>query len=131
MNTSEAGFVGDRRRRRRHSAEFKAQAVAACRKPGVSIASVALSYRLNANLLRRWVVEAEQSSPRRATTPVISPVEPRAGAAPAFVPVAVDERRGSRQEIRIEFRRGTTVVTVAWPVSAAEDCTAWLRELLR
>jgi transposase len=42
-------------RRRRHSAEFKAQAVKACMRPGVSIAAVALHYRLNANLLRRWV----------------------------------------------------------------------------
>ena len=54
MNASE----GDRRRRRRHSAEFKARVVAACRKSGVSIAAVALDHRLNANLLRRWVVTA-------------------------------------------------------------------------
>ena len=52
-----------RRRRRQHSAEFKAQVVAACRKPGVSIAAVALEHRLNANLLRRWVV-AEERAPR-------------------------------------------------------------------
>ena len=35
--------------------------VAACRKPGVSIAAVALDYRLNANLLRRWVVADERA----------------------------------------------------------------------
>ena len=50
-----------RRRRRRHSAQFKAEAVAACRQPGVSLASVALSLGLNANLLRRWVAAAERS----------------------------------------------------------------------
>src|SRR5690606_29856162 len=47
-------------RRRRHSAAFKAQAVAACMQPGVSIAAVALHYRLNANLLRRWVAAQEE-----------------------------------------------------------------------
>jgi transposase-like protein len=41
--------------RRRHSAEFKAHATAACLQPGVSIAAVALSLGLHANLLRRWI----------------------------------------------------------------------------
>jgi len=50
-----------RRRRRRHSAEFKADAVAACRKPGVSIAAEALARSINANLLRRWVLAAEHA----------------------------------------------------------------------
>lgn len=50
-----------RRRRRRHSPEFKAEAVAACRKPGVSIAAAALSRSINANLLRRWVLEVERT----------------------------------------------------------------------
>src|SRR6201996_7162794 len=71
-----------RRRRRRYSAEFKAEAVAACQQLGVSMASVALTRGLNANLLRRWVVEAEQTgsvpvSPHRA------PVESGGG----FVPI--------------------------------------------
>jgi transposase len=41
--------------RRRHSPEFKAQAIAACLQPGVSIAAIALANQLNANYLRRWV----------------------------------------------------------------------------
>ena len=43
------------RRRRTHSAEFKARVMQACGHPGVSIASVALSHGLNANLVRRWL----------------------------------------------------------------------------
>ena len=58
MDTSGQAVGMGRRRRRRHSAAFKAEAVTACRQPGVSIAAVALSRSLNANLLRRWVVEA-------------------------------------------------------------------------
>jgi transposase len=34
-------------------------------------------------------------------------------------------------DIRIEMRRGATAVHVAWPLAAAADCAAWLRELLR
>jgi transposase len=35
-----------------HSAEFKAEAVSACMRPGISMAAVALHYRVSANLLR-------------------------------------------------------------------------------
>ena len=58
MDTSIAVSEG-RRRRRIHSAEFKAHIVAACCKPGVSSASVAMANGINANLVRRWVNEVE------------------------------------------------------------------------
>ena len=35
------------------------------------------------------------------------------------------------REIEIQLRRGTTAMTITWPVAAAADCAAWLRELLR
>jgi len=40
--------------RRRHSAELKANVLAACNEPGASIAGVALAHGLNANLVRKW-----------------------------------------------------------------------------
>ena len=131
MNTSEHGY-GDRRRRRQHSAEFKARVVAACRRPGVSIAAVALEHRLNANLLRRWVVAAERT---RAIDPPVSRTVALAGAVPtntAFVPVEVQSSpEVTTQEIMIELRRGPTLVKVSWPLAAAAACAAWLGELLR
>ena len=42
--------------RRRHSAEFKAEVLAACDEPGASISAVALAHGLNANLVRKWRV---------------------------------------------------------------------------
>ena len=131
MNTSEHGY-GDRRRRRQHSAEFKARVVAACRRPGVSIAAVALEHRLNANLLRRWVVAAERT--RAVAAPVSRTVAlPSAVATnPAFVPVELQSSRVvAAQEIVIELRRGPTVVKMSWPLAAAAACGAWLGELLR
>jgi transposase len=131
VNTSQDSY-GDRRRRRQHSAEFKARVVAACRRPGVSIAAVALEHRLNANLLRRWVVAAER-------TPVVNPL-PTSSVAPAramptnpaFVPVELQSApMATAQEIVIELRRGPTVVKVSWPLAAAPACAAWLGELLR
>jgi transposase len=128
VNTSDD--QSGRRRRRQHSAEFKAKVVAACRKPGVSIAAVALANGLNANLLRRWVVTEEQGAkPIDAVmaSPAPSTVENR-----AFIPIQVERPAvNTMQEITIELRRGATLVKVGWPMVAAADCAAWLRELLR
>ena len=130
MHTNEGEHQVGRQRRRRHSAEFKAEVIAACQQPGVSIAAVALAHGLNANLLRHWIIKHE----RAAATPV--PVAMPSNAASRevkhdFVPVTVAPERNRDDNIRVELRRGATTVTVVWPMSAAADCAAWLRELLR
>jgi transposase len=33
--------------------------------------------------------------------------------------------------IRLELQRGAVTVKVAWPVEAADQCAAWLREVWR
>ncbi|MCX4174515.1 MULTISPECIES: hypothetical protein [Paraburkholderia] len=50
MNTIEEEVLLGRRRRRRYSVEFKAEVVAACQAPEVSLAAIALHHKLNANL---------------------------------------------------------------------------------
>ncbi len=35
------------------------------------------------------------------------------------------------ESIHLEFKRGALGVSVTWPVSAAADCAAWLREVSR
>ena len=101
-------------------------------RPGVSIAAVALSNRLNANLLRRWVVEAQRA---QATSPTLLAAGVEGLTAidtQSFVPVSVQRTPSlSGQEITIEVRRGATLVKLVWPLSAAADCATWLRELLR
>jgi transposase len=82
---------------------------------------------LNANLLRRWVAERERwstAAPAQVACGVAMPAIPTAGFVPVKVPV-------SAERIRIELRRGATVVTVNWPMAAAAECAAWVRELLR
>jgi transposase len=130
MDTSDNGI--GRRRRRTHSAEFKAKVVSACRQPGVSMAAVALANGLNANLLRRWVVTEEQ-------TPPVRPMETAHAALPrsidedrTFIPIPLERSTvATSQEITLELRRGATVVKVGWPLAAAAECAGWLRELLR
>ena len=129
MDTSDQAVSIGRRRRRRHSAAFKAEAVAAGRQPGVSIAAIALARGLNANLLRRWVLLAE----RTGTLPV--PARPTTASAAlegtrSFVPVPLPSSAAERA-IRIEVRRGSTTLSVQWPASAARACARLLRELMR
>ncbi|MDO8777559.1 MAG: transposase [Burkholderiaceae bacterium] len=102
--------------RRRYSAELKAQVLRECGQPGASVASVALSHGINANVVHKW---------RRL-----------AGAAPLpvarFVPVALPTPGCEvPADIRMELRRGATSMTITWPAAAAADCAAWMRELLR
>ena len=42
--------------RRTYSREYKLEIVEECSAPGVSVAGIALSHRINANLVRRWIV---------------------------------------------------------------------------
>ncbi len=43
--------------RRTYSPEYKLEIVEECSVPGVSVAAVALAHRMNANLVRRWIVQ--------------------------------------------------------------------------
>lgn len=125
-------LVDGRRRRRKHTDEFKAKVVAACSQPGVSIAAVSMANGVNANLARRWVLDAERGvgpigeRRERVTTAVTAQLS----ATPSFVPLQISPNSAA-PEIRIELRRGATTMSVTWPTSAAAECAAWMRELLR
>lgn len=125
MNTTAKEPSRARRLRRKHGAEFKAQVVAACRPVGVSIAAIAMANGVNANLLRRWIVEADQP-PNIDRLPAVT----AAPVVPSFIPVPLAQP-APPQDIRIELHRGTTAISITWPTSAAADCAVWMRELLR
>lgn len=63
--------------RRRHRAELKAKGLATCNDPGASIAAVALSYGLIANLVRKWLVGR---GPKRTGIAVLVAVKASASA---------------------------------------------------
>jgi transposase len=106
--------------RRRHSGEVKQRILAACDEPGASVARIALAHGINANLLHKWRREVRRGAGGGRAAVVSDPFIPVSLAAPA--PVA---------SIRIELRRGATAVSVHWPVSAATECAAWLRDWLK
>jgi transposase len=127
MDTYGVDLMG-RRRRRRHSAEFKAAVIEECMLPGVSVAAVALAHGLNANMLRKWVIDAEHKGPSVKPAPIVAEPAPLSG--PSFVPLAfkADPVGG---DIHIELQRNGTTIKIAWPAAAASDCAAWLRDWLR
>lgn len=119
-----------RRRRRSYSAEFKAAAVAACRKPGASTAAAALERSINANVLRRWVVEAGRAG-GTAASPRALPSPPGPAATGSFVALPMLPKAADTTPITVEVRRGTMTVSVQWPSSAVHECALWLREVLK
>lgn len=112
------------RQRRTHSPAFKAELVAQCQQPGVSLAAIALANGLNPNLLRRWVNERGGLRREVAEPPVLP------ASAPEFVALSVPTASAA-PEICIELERGSTQVRVRWPASEADACAAWLRGWLR
>ena len=112
-----------RRTRRRHDSEFKAQVIAACLQPGVSLAAIALANGLNANMLRKWVRDHRMGIGSDGSPP------DRGQVRSAMVPARI-EANEVPAEIRIDVRRGGTTVQLAWPVDAVASLGRCLRELL-
>jgi transposase len=109
-------------RRRRYSKEMKAQVLAECDAPGASVAKVAMSHGINANVVHGWRKLAREAS----EVTVASPGE--------FVPVALEGvamPRAGERGIEVELRRGAVTMKLTWPLSASADFAAWTRELLR
>jgi transposase-like protein len=88
------------------------------------IASVALAHGLNANLLRRWIADHDHKVADVCQAP-------QRGPEPGFLPVQVTSNATREESIRIEPRGGATTMTITWPGTAAADCAACLRKLLR
>jgi len=109
--------------RRRYSQELKAEVMAECDAPGASVAKVAMSRGINANVVHRWRQLAREGEQGTATKPR------------EFVTVAIAPQPALQAQacggIEVELRRGAVTMKVTWPVSAAADFAAWTRELLR
>jgi transposase len=117
------------RRHARYSDEFKRQVVAACHAPGASKAAIALANGLNANMLRRWVVESSRGSSGQLAT--ITKPGPPAQTKPDFIPVKFAPAPPAQaSDIRIELQHATGAMQIHWPIAASSQCAQWLREVL-
>ncbi len=109
--------------RRQYSEELKAEVLAECDVPGASVAKVAMSRGINANVVHRWrqlAREGEQAAAAKSREFVAVTIAPQ----PTIqAPACCD--------IEVELRRGAVTMKLTWPLSAAADFAAWTRELLR
>lgn len=108
--------------RRRYSAEFKAQVLAECEAPGASVAKVAMAHGINDNVVHHW-----RKLKRDAGGTALPPPAEFIAVALPQPPTHSSEARG----IEVELRRGAVTMKITWPLRAAMDCAAWMRELLR
>ena len=119
--------------RQQYSKEFKSEVVVQARQPHVSIASDALSHGLNANLLRRWIYDADPSYLKRgnglAGTSDSAPITNTPGFLPVSLPHPPSKADG--QSIEIEVHKGSSTIKVKWPMQASTTCLALLRELTK
>ena len=137
------------RTRRRYSSEFKAQLVAACQHPGVSVTAIAVANQINPNQVRRWIrdwkctqilpAEIDVAGSEAISTQSIAL---HSGLIPVEVTAALPQpgrSRGSNtnchtpppaESIQVELRRGKMLLKVAWPAAQAETCALWLRGVL-
>ena len=85
------------------------------------MAKVAMAHGINANVVHRWRQLAREST-----------VAIKSGSG-EFVAVTLPAQPDPTPagDIQIQLRRGATAMTVVWPVSAAMEFAAWMRELLR
>jgi transposase-like protein len=65
--------------RRTFSREYKLEIIQECSTPGVSVAAVALAHRINANQVRKWIVQHRGGR-----------LCPNTAAAPALLPITVE-----------------------------------------
>jgi transposase-like protein len=95
----------------------------------VSVAAVALANGLNANYLRRWVKEYRERQAGSSSEAASKTGEVKSA---LLVPVQVDAPESTATgEIRVDIRRGSIAVQLAWPIGQAVSLGEWLKALLR
>src|SRR5476649_85563 len=97
--------------RRKHGDELKAEVIAACRVAGASVAAVARSHGLNANLVHKWLRSSPASAaPRAAAVAAVDASREPAGFVELQLNTSVPAVVAPPPDIRIELRRGATTV---------------------
>jgi len=123
MHTMASDALAPTPKRRLYSPELKSQVIAQTQMAGASVAGVAMAHGINANIVHRWLRERAGQPQSGFVALTLSPGKGMAA--------ALEQPAQPEQNIRIELRRGATVVNVAWPVAQAGECAVWMRELLR
>jgi transposase len=92
---SVAGVRVNKTGRRTFTLEYKLGVVKQCSEPSVSVAAIALGHRINANLLRRWIVRHQRAL-------INSDAKPQ----PAMLPVAIESTATAQTELPEQIDAG-------------------------
>ena len=152
MGTNKTFSQPTRRRRRIHAPQFKAELVAICQQPGISVTAIALDHGINANLLRRWVTEHERYGKHSlpddgdgapvAQTRDMSPanwipVSPSPGTADRQIVARTPDKIIDAQQpaqahgtIALELAAQGLRMTLRWPGEDRRGLAGFVRELL-
>ncbi len=133
LKNSEISRYSTPRTHRTYTAQFKAELVAACQQPGVSIAALAGQHAMNANVLHRWLKEHRRSGCHQLAAH--SPAAALRTNSPlaAFIPVQLPSAapQPEAQEIKVDLRKGALSMALTWPVSAAAEFASWSAAILK
>lgn len=129
LKDSEISRNPARRTHRTYTPHFKAELVAACQKPGMSIAALAGQHGMNANVLHRWLKEHERSGRHALTEQHVLKNPER----PAFVALALPTPKvpNQSQDIRVVLSKGALTINVSWPMHAVADLASWTTAILK
>ncbi|MEN1793165.1 transposase, partial [Pseudomonas aeruginosa] len=83
------GRFWDPGQRRSYPKSFKAQVVEECTQPGASVAGVALSHGLNANLVHKWIRRQQAQLPAVPSGFIPIPLVPSVPATPSAADRAI------------------------------------------
>jgi transposase len=134
LKDSETTRHASRRTHRTYTREFKAELVAACQGPGVSIAALAGSHGMNANVLHRWLKEHARSGchgQARDGNGVGRSSVALPSQLPGFIPVELPPAQPMEQAIKVEIRKGVLTMSITWPVAASADFASWATGILK
>ncbi|CAM5779902.1 transposase [Castellaniella caeni] len=117
---------------RSYNRAFKTRILRECAQPGATVAQVARAHGMNTNNIYRWrrqlavgelklVGGAEFVALEIASAPKVMARDAIAAQPPAACAMAIE----------VQVQRAALHVKLSWPVQAAGECAAWLRELLR
>lgn len=132
-NSEISKYSAPRATHRTYTPEFKAQLVAACQRPGASIAALAGQQGMNANVLHRWLKEHQHSGRHQLTASSMRAGDGVTSPTPAFMPLALPAATAvsKESEVKIKLRKGALSMVVTWPLSAAVELASWTAAVLK
>ena len=129
MERTQSAVGPAKRIRRTHSTEFKARVVQACEARGASVAGVALAHGVNANLVRKWIINKQRSAAPIAKAGLL-PVHILARSANTVIAVKPGSERGRGEAIEIETAGAVVRVRASFDSAALRDVVLVLRDTL-